>query len=81
MLEIVLLKRHRRGFYKNGGSNADTFWYSLLAGKSGRERLPLTFPPQAYYQTDWDAEGTAEQQRMRRGRGTGGGARKLTNGA
>jgi hypothetical protein len=30
VLEMILLKRNRRGAYESGTSNADTFWYALL---------------------------------------------------
>lgn len=68
LLEIQLLKRNRRGFYANGGSNADTFWFSLLQGRTGRERLQLQYPPADYYKTDWEREGVLDAQR-RIGRG------------
>ena len=71
MIEIVLLKRNRRGFYQNGKTNADTFWYSLLAGKVGRERLQLPYPPHEYYKTDCDLSGTLEVAGQRHKRGGG----------
>ena len=71
MIEIVLLKRNRRGFYQNGTTNADTFWYSLLAGKVGRERLQLQYPPHEYYKTDVDLTGTLEVAGTRHKRGGG----------
>lgn len=52
VLEIRLLKRSRRGFYANGACNADTYWWSLFAGKVGRERIAGDFPPPAYYKSE-----------------------------
>ena len=67
MLEIQLLKRNRRGQYSNGSTNADTFWFSLLADRGGRERLELQHAPAAYYKTDWERiGGDANKLRCRR---------------
>ena len=70
VLEIQLLKRNRRGFYGNGCSNADTFWFSLLAGRAGRERLPLQAPPAEYYKTEWERAGAADAHKLRGRRGS-----------
>ncbi len=70
MLEIQLLKRNRRGFYQNGCTNADTFWFSLLAGRTGRERLAVEYPPADYYKTDWERAGVMDTHRVKR-RGQG----------
>jgi hypothetical protein len=82
VLEIQLLKRNRRGFYGNGCTNADTVWFSLLAGRAGRERLPLPAPPGAYYKSDWEQVGAADAHKLRGGRrrggGGGGGAKAIT---
>ena len=82
VLEIQLLKRNRRGFYGNGCTNADTFWFSLLAGRAGRERLPLPAPPGASYKSDWEQVGAADAHKLRGGRrrggGGGGGAKAIT---
>jgi len=64
VLELQLLKRCRRGQYAAGATNADTFWYALLGGRSGRERLPLEHPPASYYKTEYEREG-AEPHRLR----------------
>ena len=71
MLEIQLLKRNRRGQYSNGSTNADTFWFSLLADRNGRERLALERPPDAYYRTDWERIGCADAHKLRGRRGAG----------
>ena len=65
MLEIQLLKRSRRGCYANGATNADTFWFSLLAARAGRERLPLQHPPSEYYKSSWETAGTPDAHRLR----------------
>ena len=57
ILEIQLLKRNRRGQYANGCTNADTFWYSLLASAKGNHRLALDQPPAEYYKSDWERVG------------------------
>ena len=69
MLEIQLLKRNRRGQYSNGCTNADTFWFSLLADRAGRERLALQRPPDAYYNSDWERIGCTDVKKLR-GRGS-----------
>ena len=77
VLEIQLLKRNRRGAYSNGCTNADTFWFSLLAGRTGRELLPLEQVPPEYYKTTWERIGVADAHRLRGRRGgAGGGVRK-----
>jgi hypothetical protein len=70
VLEIQLLKRNRRGQYSNGCTNADTFWFSLLADRSGRERLALQRPPDAYYNSDWERIGCADANKLRGRRGS-----------
>ena len=57
ILEIQLLKRNRRGQYANGCTNADTFWYALLANAKGNHRLALDQPPAEYYKSDWERVG------------------------
>ena len=69
MLEIQLLKRNRRGQYSNGCTNADPFWFSLLANRNGRERLALQRPPDAYYRTEWEHIGCADAHKLRGRRG------------
>ena len=69
VLEIQLLKRNRRGQYSNGCTNADTFWFSLLANRNGRERLALERPPDAYYRTEWEHIGCADAHKLRGRRG------------
>ncbi len=78
VLEIQLLKRNRRGFYQNGCTNADTFWFSLLAQRAGRERLPLAQPPPEYYKSDWERIGATDAHRLRSRGGGGGGAKAIT---
>jgi hypothetical protein len=48
---MQLLKRNRKGNYQDGCTAADTFWFSLLEGGRGMDRLPLTHPPTHYYNT------------------------------
>ncbi|EFN58095.1 hypothetical protein CHLNCDRAFT_142413 [Chlorella variabilis] len=49
VLEVVMLKRCRRGNYGAGKTNADTFWRSVVQGAVPHETLPLEQPPIAYY--------------------------------
>ena len=49
VLEIVLLKRCRRGHYGDGATNADTFWRAVLAAAPEEEVLALEHPPTSYY--------------------------------
>lgn len=49
VLEIIMLKRSRRGQYANGETNADTFWHAVLESASKMEMLPCVQPPTSYY--------------------------------
>jgi hypothetical protein len=49
ILHITLLKRNRKGSYQDGCTAADTFWFGLLAGARGVDRLPGAHPPTHYY--------------------------------
>lgn len=49
VLEVVMLKRCRRGNYEKGTTNADTFWMSVLKSAADFERLQLKSPPNSYY--------------------------------
>lgn len=55
ILHITLLKRNRKGNYQDGCTAADTFWFSLLAGAKGVDRLPGAHPPTFYYSAACDA--------------------------
>ena len=68
MLQLVLLKRNRRGFYAQGCCNSDTFWWSLLAGRGAGERLPGENVPPEYYKTEWEPVGVLEGGMRRGGR-------------
>lgn len=54
VLEIVLLKRHRRGNYADGETNATTFWYALVRNGPPEAALALEHPPAAYYRLPLD---------------------------
>lgn len=49
VLEIIMLKRNRKGHYEAGTTNADTYWRSVVQGAPETERLALDFPPTSYY--------------------------------
>jgi CS domain len=49
VLEIVLLKRNRKGNYQDGTTNADTFWKSVVKNAPEKEVLALEHPPTSYY--------------------------------
>lgn len=49
ILEFVLLKRYRKGYYEDGKTNADTFWFSIFRKSSKLETLNLEYPPNHYY--------------------------------
>lgn len=66
ILELVLLKRSRRGNYADGESNADTFWKCLLEGQGEGERLILEHPPKSYYSSYWEDGSEKEEKRRRR---------------
>ena len=56
VLEIILLKRNRKGNYENGKTNADTFWRAVLRSAPEGEMLKLEHPPTAYYWAPCDDE-------------------------
>lgn len=62
VLEIVLLKRHRRGNYADGETNATTFWPCVVRGAGSDARLALEQAPLAYYRTAWEGQ---EEERTR----------------
>ena len=64
VLELVLLKRCRRGHYEAGRSNADTFWRAVVRGAAQHETLPAAQPPTAYYSSH--CEGLERQPPLRR---------------
>lgn len=49
VLEMILLKRNRKGHYERGTTNADTFWRSIVQSAPDTESLPLYYPPTSYY--------------------------------
>lgn len=51
---MQLLKRNRRGNYQDGCTAADTFWFSLLQGARGADRLALAHPPTHYYSSGYE---------------------------
>jgi hypothetical protein len=51
VLHIQLLKRNRKGNYQDGCTAADTFWFSLLSGAKGVDRIQGDHPPTCYYST------------------------------
>lgn len=56
IVHIQLLKRNRKGHYSNGCTAADTFWFSLLSGAQGSNRVPGQHPPCRYYSTAYEAD-------------------------
>lgn len=54
VLEIVMLKRSRRGQYANGETNADTFWHAVIESAREMEMLPFVQPPTSYYWSPHD---------------------------
>jgi hypothetical protein len=74
LLEIQMLKRNRRGQYANGCTNADTFWFALLADARNKQRLALAAPPAAYYKSDWEKIGVLNATKIAARRGYAAGA-------
>lgn len=66
VLEIVLLKRCRRGNYGDGATNADTFWRSVLATAPEGEVLALEHPPTSYYWAPCEDGGDEKRTATRR---------------
>jgi len=58
---MVLLKRNRKGHYADGSTAASTFWYSLLAGAHGADRLQLQHPPNHYYTLPYEADDLVDE--------------------
>jgi hypothetical protein len=65
VLEVVMLKRCRRGHYESGTTNADTFWRSILRVAAPGEALPLEQAPTAYYWAPYE-ESDAVQEPVRK---------------
>lgn len=63
VLELILLKRNRRGNYADGTTNADTFWRSLLKTAPDSEVLQIKYPPSNYY---WSFCEGAERDTIKR---------------
>lgn len=61
ILEIVLLKRHRRGNYADGETNATTFWHAVTKNAAPEARLALEHPPTKYYSSHWEGEQAGER--------------------
>ncbi|KAL4532079.1 hypothetical protein Ndes2437B_g02505 [Nannochloris sp. 'desiccata'] len=62
VLEIVLLKRNRKGNYQDGMTNADTFWKSVLKSAPETEVLALEHPPTSYYWAPCEDAGSSEKE-------------------
>lgn len=68
ILELTLLKRSRRGYYANGHTNADTFWYSLFKDATSDETVDSTIVPAAYYKSFFEGSGINGNLHKLRGR-------------
>ncbi len=66
VLEIVLLKRCRRGHYGDRATNADTFWRAVLAAEPKGETLALEHPPTSYYWAPCEDGGDEKRAATRR---------------
>eukprot|EP00898_Chlorokybus_atmophyticus_P001346 jgi/Chlat1/2211/Chrsp17S00163 len=67
VLELVMLKRNRRGFYEDKTDNRHTFWWSLVASGprlEGEEEVP-----NAYFNTEYDTDITIDKCRPKKMRG------------
>jgi hypothetical protein len=51
VLHMQLLKRSRRGNYQDGTTAADTYWFSLMSGAKGVDKIQGDHPPTCYYST------------------------------
>lgn len=56
LLEIILLKRSRRGQYAAGETNANTYWKSVTRKAPEKETLQLENPPSQYYHSPFEGE-------------------------
>ncbi|KAK9820242.1 hypothetical protein WJX72_007885 [[Myrmecia] bisecta] len=65
ILEVLLLKRNRRGNYADGTTNADTFWKSVLKTCAPAEAIQLQYPPASYYKSFLEVDEVAPNNRIR----------------
>ncbi|GAX75012.1 hypothetical protein CEUSTIGMA_g2458.t1 [Chlamydomonas eustigma] len=57
VLHVTMLKKYRKGHYNpDGGTNADTWWRSLMSRAGSTEIIPLSHPPTRYYWTEYDED-------------------------
>lgn len=56
ILEMVLLKRYRKGHYEDGKTNSDTFWFGIFRKGRPEESIELEHPPSKYYSSHWEKE-------------------------
>lgn len=70
MLEVIMLKRNRRGSYEKGSSNADTFWKTVIRDAAPHEMLQLDYPPLSYYSAPCEGGGEVAQPRRSLRHGT-----------
>ncbi|GMH33796.1 hypothetical protein BSKO_01630 [Bryopsis sp. KO-2023] len=68
VLEVHMLKRNRRGNYRDGKTNADTFWRSVLLKSAPEERLKLVHPPSQYYWSHFESDGMSTHNRLIQGK-------------
>ena len=64
ILTVSLLKSNRRGHYKKGTNNADTYWRSLVTNETNESAvLPIEHVPKKYFFCEYDKEDAAGEHR------------------
>ena len=64
ILTVSLLKSNRRGHYKKGTNNADTFWRSLVTNETNEGAvLAIEHVPKKYFFCEYDKEDEAGTHR------------------
>lgn len=66
ILEVLMLKKNRRGHYDDGKTNADTFWYAVNRRATNLERLALPSVPNEYYSTRYEKDDGKQAHQWRR---------------
>ena len=60
VLQIIMLKRSRKGHYVEGEHNASTWWASLFNNAGPLERICLQNPPTSYFWAEYDEDDIAD---------------------
>lgn len=62
---MTLLKRHRRGNYEDGETNATTYWFSVVKTAGEPYTIALKAPPVEYFQLPFEGAGDARRMKAK----------------